>query len=67
MKTGTPFEVTKEVYERACQNGGYMAGEDIRKHFSDSIIMGYGLYSCKVHQTEDGKYICTYETGSSCD
>ena len=32
MKVGTPFEVTKEEYERSLENGGYMAGEDVRKH-----------------------------------
>lgn len=67
MNVGKPFEVTHEEYERSLKNGGYMAGEDIRKHFDDSILMGYGLYSCKIHKTEDGRFICTYLTGSSCD
>lgn len=73
MIKGTPFEVSKEVYERAKARAKnkdgkffYMAPEDERTLFSDSIRLGYGLYGCMVHE-EDGKYICTYSTGSSCD
>lgn len=73
MRVGKPFEVSKEVYERAkanCKNKDaksfYMAMSDREKLFSETIRWGYGLYECKVHE-EDGKYICTYMTGSSCD
>ena len=74
MRAGTPFEVSKEVYDRAkekCKGrecGGYywMTSQDQCDLFSESILCGYGLYNCRVHE-EDGKYICTYETGSSCD
>ena len=75
MIVGKPFEVSKEVYERAkkrCEgrdirDGYYWMDDDDRKElFSASILYGYGLYNCKVHE-EDGKYICTYETGSTCD
>ena len=78
MASGRPFEVSKEVYERAkaqykfsCIEGPvgsyyYMTAEDQRAHFSDAILMGYGLYNCMVHE-EDGKYICTWECGDSCD
>ena len=72
MTSGKPFEVSKEVFERAKargQRGGgyyYMTTEDQRAHFSDSILMGYGLYNCMVHE-EDGKYICTWDCGDSCD
>lgn len=77
MRTGTPFEVSKDVYDRArgmyAENSResydgyyYMAQQDQNELFSESIRWGYGLYNCKVHE-EDGKYICTYETGSSCD
>ena len=75
MRTGTPFEVSKDVYDRAIENckgrnisDGYywMASEDQKELFDASIRYGYGLYCCKVHE-EDGKYICTYETGSTCD
>ena len=73
MTQGTPFEVEKEVFDRAkaqCKNKDakyfYMTNADKERLFSESIRWGYGLYSCMVHE-EDGKYICTYETGDSCD
>ena len=76
MASGRPFEVSKEVYERAKARykgkediaGGYyyMTAEDQRAHFSDAILMGYGLYNCMVHEEND-KYICTWECGDSCD
>jgi len=66
MRKGKEFEVSKEEYERAKVNGGYMSGEDIKNHFSDSILCGYGLYDCQIRE-ENGKYICSYWTGDSCD
>lgn len=73
MKEGKPFEVSKEVYERAVANTVktekkyfLMAEQDKEELFSDSIRWGYGLYNCRVHEV-DGKYICTWEHGESCD
>jgi len=73
MTRGTPFEVSKEVFERAKAQSinkdaksFYMAKEDEERIFSDSIRWGYGLYDCKVHE-EDGKYICTWSRGDTCD
>lgn len=73
MKRGTPFEVSKEVFERAKARSVnkdaksfYMVDEDEQELFSESIRYGYGLYNCRVHE-EDGKYICTWDMGSSCD
>lgn len=79
MTVGKPFEVSKDVYERAMARykdredlmeaaGGYywMTNDDKKNLFSDAILMGYGLYNCMVHE-EDGKYICTWECGDSCD
>ena len=73
MTKGTPFEVPKEVFDRAKaqarnKNGKYfyMTGEDERKYFSDAERIGYGLYGCMVCE-EDGKYMCHYSLGSSCD
>lgn len=70
---GTPFEVSKEVYERAKANSTdknqkyfYLSGKDENELFDVSIRCGYGLYNCMVHE-EDGKYICTWKRGSSCD
>ena len=71
MRTGTPFEVSKEVYERAkgdrTEDGYYYVKEEDQKElFSESIRWGYGLYNCRVHK-EGGKYICTWERGETCD
>ena len=66
MRRGEDFEVSKEVYERAKANRGYMAEQDKEALFSVSIRYGYGLYGCVVRE-EDGKYICSYEFGDSCD
>lgn len=73
MRQGTPFEVEKEVFDRAKANSinkdakyFYMTEADKVKLFPVWERCGYGVYSCMVHE-EDGKYICTYETGDSCD
>lgn len=73
MVKGTPFEVSKEVYERAKNNSKnkdqkyyYMTDSDKNELFSAAIRCGYGLYNCMVHE-DDGKYICTWDRGDSCD
>jgi len=66
MRKGKEFEVSKEVYDRAKANRGYMANQDKVALFSESIRYGYGLYCCVVRE-KDGKYICSYEIGDSCD
>ena len=73
MRKGNDFEVSKEVYERAKEGHPnqnlkyyYMADKDKNELFDVSILCGYGLYGCMVYE-EDGKYWCTYETGSTCD
>lgn len=73
MRQGTPFEVEKEVFDRAKAQSRnkdakyfYMTEADKVKIFPVWERCGYGVYSCMVHE-EDGKYICTYETGDSCD
>lgn len=71
--SGTPFEVSKEVYDRAKDAAGNkeqkyfsVTDKDKAELFSMAIICGYGLYECMVHE-EDGKYICTWKRGTSCD
>lgn len=66
MRKGTDFEISKDVYDRAQKNRGYLAEEDKVKLFSESIRWGYGLYHCMAYE-KDGKYYCSYETGDSCD
>ena len=92
MVRGEPFEVSKEVYERARnyyldrlkeallrdditeeqykesekRSFFYMTDEDERELFSEALRWGYGLYDVFVSE-KDGKYICTWERGDSCD
>lgn len=74
MVTGKEFEVSKDVYDRArAQYKGkeplksyYMTADDENKLFSPSIIWGYGLYDCRVRE-ENGKYICSWKRGETCD
>lgn len=59
-------EITKEQYDRAMQNHGYITKDDRNKVFTVSEIYGYGVYGDKV--TEDkGKYYVDYSIGSTCD
>lgn len=73
MRKGKDFEVSKEEFERAKaqsknkdRDSFYMTSEDCRKNFSESILCGYGLYDCQIRE-ENGKYICSYWIGDSCD
>ena len=66
LVSGEPFEVNKEVYERALKHNGYMDKADEKELFPLSILYGYGLYSCKVYKEND-KYICHWSRGSNCD
>ena len=59
-------EVTKEIYERAKENRGYMTDADKQEIFSPSLLYGYGVYGAKVYE-ENGKYICHYSRGNTCD
>ncbi len=53
------YEISKEEYDKAIKEGP----DSI---ISDSVHMGYGVYSSSVTES-DGKYYLTYERGSSCD
>lgn len=59
-------EITKEIYDRAKEKGGYIASEDMSKVFSISQLCGYGVYTPKVFE-KDGKYYVSFYLGSSCD
>ena len=69
MRSGK-FEVTKDVYDRAKAGRDkppyYLTKEDEEKLFTISERIGYGLYGCSVRE-EDGKYMCYYSLGDSCD
>lgn len=72
MTKGTPFEVSKEVYERAKAKSGvemqsyYVTSDDKKQLFTEAELIGYGVYGCVVRK-EDGKYMVHYSLGSSCD
>ena len=59
-------EISKEVYDRAVENKGRIAREDINDVFDISILCGYGVYGTSVRE-ENGKYYCDYQRGSTCD
>lgn len=53
-------EITKEQYDRAVND------HDTSGIFTDSEVMGYGVYSTEFIE-ENGKYFVTYELGDTCD
>ena len=64
--------ITKEQYERAQLNSGFITAEDECEIFSVSERLGYGIYSAvarKKHNDETGTdtYVVSYTTGTSCD
>ena len=59
-------EISKEVYDRAKANRGYIAQDDRKDVFSISELCGYGVYGDTVIK-EDDKYFVVYTRGSSCD
>ena len=59
-------EITKEQYERAVANRGYITKEDELQIFSASELYGYGVYSPIAHMSE-GKYTVHFLLGSTCD
>ena len=44
----------------------YVTKDDINELFPISLLIGYGVYGVTVREV-DGKYICSYERGDSCD
>ena len=61
-----PFEISNEVFDRAQKNRGYIAPEDKNKLFTETQLCGYGVYGAMAFE-KDGKYLCAYSMGSSCD
>ena len=68
MRIGTPFEISKEVYDRAMENRGYITSADMSELFTESQLCGYGVYSAIAYQDEvTNKYMCRFSLGDSCD
>ena len=59
-------EITKEVYDHAKANRGYITADDSDRVFTISELIGYGVYGDQVFE-RDGKYYVSYSLGSSCD
>lgn len=68
MRSGTPFEISKEVYDRAMKQNSFITDADKSNLFTESQLCGYGVYSAKAYVDEEtGKYMCRYNIGDSCD
>lgn len=64
--------ITKEQYERAQLNNGYVTEADLQEIFSASVLCGYGVLSsiaCKKYNafTGESTYIVSYSTSTCCD
>ena len=59
-------EITKDQYDRAMENHGYLADEDMDKVFTTAELCGYGVYGAVVSHYAD-RYVVRFEMGDSCD
>ena len=64
--------ITKEQYERAQLNNGFMTEADLQEIFSMADLCGYGVYSpiaCARYSAATGEttYIVSYTTSTNCD
>ena len=64
--------ITKEQYERAQLNSGFIAKEDMHDIFTDDLLYGYGVYSPIAHKrynkaTDETTYAVSYTTSTCCD
>ena len=64
--------ITKEQYERAQINNGYVTEADLQEIFSTFELCGFGVYSpiaCKRYNalTYENTYIVSYSTSTYCD
>lgn len=59
-------EISKEVYERSLACHHMITIADYNEVFSESEIIGYGLYGNRTYKDGD-KYYVQYQTGTSCD
>lgn len=59
-------EITKDIYDHAKANRGYITADDRGEIFTISELIGYGVYGDQVFE-RDGKFYVGYLLGSSCD
>lgn len=64
--------ITKEQYERAQLNNGFIPDEDMDEIFNATLLCGYGVYSPVAYvrhnkETKGMEYIVEYITSTCCD
>ena len=59
-------KITKEQYDRAMLNKGFITKEDEKDIFSISELCGYGVYMPRAIE-HHGEYYVSFNLGSSCD
>lgn len=64
--------ITKEQYERAQLNNGFVPTEDMDKIFTTTEICGYGVYNpiARIQYSKDSDettYVVRYLTSNNCD
>lgn len=64
--------ITKEQYDRAQLNGGYINEADMTEIFSQAELCGYGVYEPIAYKHIDAgtdvvTYSVRYSTGATCD
>lgn len=59
-------EITKEQYDRACENGGYPIKEDVDKILTEAERLGYGASCYRVFE-KDGKVFVRCHRYNNCD
>lgn len=59
-------EITKERYERAQSNNGYLTEEDADKVLTDAERLGYGVSAGSVYEL-DGHYYVRCSRWNNCD
>ncbi len=64
--------ITKEQYERAQLNNGFIPTEDMDKIFTTAEICGYGVFSAVARikygkDSDETMYVVRYLTSDNCD
>ena len=59
--------ITKEQYDRAQLNNGFIPTEDMDKIFTTAEICGYGVYGTTVYKDDHDGYYVSFWLGSTCD
>ena len=58
--------ISKEVYDRAIENGGHIRKDDQDQAFTREEVLGYGVYHDEVLE-ENEEYYVQFVIGGSCE